>query len=110
METSASQRGKENTLSPYHQCPRFNICSANVCPLDPDKRQRNFIPGESVCTLAKSIRLKLGESLPWKGLTSRELAGRKTWENLLENQKVAPMVRLGGLALKHRGNSTKSAL
>jgi len=32
-------------------CPRFERCSANVCPLDADWRKRVHIEGERVCGL-----------------------------------------------------------
>jgi hypothetical protein len=30
-------------------CPKFNKCSANICPLDPDMLDRVHLPGERVC-------------------------------------------------------------
>jgi hypothetical protein len=30
-------------------CPKFNKCSANICPLDPDWRLRSHIQGEPIC-------------------------------------------------------------
>lgn len=30
-------------------CPRFDRCGANVCPLDESWRQRKHLPGEPVC-------------------------------------------------------------
>lgn len=30
-------------------CNLFLTCSANICPLDPDKHLRNWFPGEDVC-------------------------------------------------------------
>jgi hypothetical protein len=30
-------------------CSHFEFCSCNICPLDPDKAKRNWIPGEEVC-------------------------------------------------------------
>jgi len=30
-------------------CPKFNTCSANICPLDKDWRKRNHINHEKVC-------------------------------------------------------------
>jgi len=30
-------------------CPKFNKCSANICPLDPDMLKRTHLPGERVC-------------------------------------------------------------
>jgi hypothetical protein len=31
------------------QCPRFNSCSINVCPLDPEAKYRCNLPGENRC-------------------------------------------------------------
>lgn len=31
------------------RCPRFEKCSANVCPVDPDWRLRTHLDGERVC-------------------------------------------------------------
>lgn len=31
------------------RCPRFNQCSAPICPLDSDWRKRRHIDGEPVC-------------------------------------------------------------
>ena len=33
------------------RCPRFQGCSANICPLDPKWRKRNHLKGEPVCGL-----------------------------------------------------------
>lgn len=33
-------------------CPRFERCSAPICPLDPDWRLRRHLPGEAVCGMA----------------------------------------------------------
>jgi hypothetical protein len=30
-------------------CPRFNQCSANICPLEPEANLRNKLPNESLC-------------------------------------------------------------
>lgn len=31
------------------KCDRFNVCSANICPLDADWQQRTHLNGERVC-------------------------------------------------------------
>ena len=36
-----------------HNCPRFNTCNANLCPLDHDLKKRDWIPGEAVCKSRK---------------------------------------------------------
>ena len=35
-------------LSPS-ECPKFQSCSANICPLDPDWQKRIYLKGEPVC-------------------------------------------------------------
>ena len=78
--------GKHN---PMKQCPEFDGCSAPICPLDPGMHKRSGpFPGEPVCTLSKAKRLELGQSLPWRGLWPRELAGLKQWENATEVQRT----------------------
>ena len=43
-------------ITPEH-CPRFQSCSANICPLDPEWRKRNHLDGETVCgLLAESVK------------------------------------------------------
>jgi hypothetical protein len=35
--------------APLQACPRWQKCSANICPLDPDWRQRSHGAGDLVC-------------------------------------------------------------
>ncbi len=37
-----------NTLKMYH-CPRFDRCSAPICPVDPDWKLRVYRKGEPIC-------------------------------------------------------------
>ena len=38
-------------------CPRYNRCSANVCPLDADWRKRTHVRGDEVCLfLTESVK------------------------------------------------------
>jgi len=71
---------KTTVLAPMNKCPRFFRCSVPICPLDPDKDKRVYLQGEPRCTLAKSIRRKLGKDLPWKGLFPREFSALNRWE------------------------------
>ena len=32
------------------ECPKWNRCSAPICPLDPLVSKRKMLPGEAVCT------------------------------------------------------------
>src|SRR6185437_3110278 len=36
-------------------CPRYQSCSANICPLDPDWRKRSHLQGEPVCGLLREL-------------------------------------------------------
>jgi len=63
------------------QCPRWDRCSANCCPLDPMARDRKAQPDdpERRCKSRWEARLKIGEAaakagakLPWGGLTEAE--------------------------------------
>lgn len=31
------------------QCPKFETCSANLCPLDPDWEKRRHVNGDPIC-------------------------------------------------------------
>jgi hypothetical protein len=62
---------------PMYQCPSFFTCKAPVCPLEniyPSKTRRRF-QEESKCRAQKSVRLKLGKSLKYRGLTLAEFNG-----------------------------------
>ena len=37
------------TAPAMRACPRYNVCSAPICPLDRDWRKRVHAPGERVC-------------------------------------------------------------
>lgn len=72
---------RERCIKPFKECPHFDTCSRNLCPLDPNITKR-FKPIEDErCRAWKSTRRKIGEQypdlLPHKGLTAREAAGHK---------------------------------
>lgn len=77
-------------------CPRFQKCSVPSCPLDPNQGNRTVLKGEPKCTLAKSIRLRLGKSagLPRKGLTRKEWAAKKRWQKLSEVDRQSRIANL----------------
>ena len=56
-------------------CPRFNSCSAPICPIDPDWRERVHRKGEPVCFY---LRLHSKNALwdPKSGSVPRKLARR----------------------------------
>ena len=75
------------TLKWMGKCPRFSWCDVPKCPLDPHMNKRVAYPGEPKCTLAKSIRYRLGEGLPYHGLTKAEWTAKKRWEEKPEEEK-----------------------
>jgi len=66
-------------------CPSFETCDAPICPLDALSDFRVVRPGDSKCKARKTSRLRLGGTLPRKGLTAREWASTiqfyGSWEN-----------------------------
>lgn len=80
---------KKQTTKLMTQCPRFLFCSVPICPLDIDQDRRDYLPGEPKCTLAKSIRYRIGKDteLPLQGLTKREWSGKQTWDALSDSEK-----------------------
>lgn len=71
------------------QCPRFQRCSVPICPLDLLQDERDYLPGEPKCTMAKSIRYRIGQDndLPRKGLTKMEWAARQRYLNRSPEEK-----------------------
>ncbi len=55
------------------QCPRFDHCSANICPLDPDWRLRNHLKGERSCAFLREV-IKPGGRARLRGIVPREIA------------------------------------
>src|SRR3990167_10858769 len=84
------------------QCPRFNSCSCPICPLDEDKSERIYVSDEPKCNLSKSLRMKFGRDLPWKGLFPKELAGYKSWHSKSENNKLKIVQLLATTGSKNR--------
>lgn len=86
-------------MKPYHECPSFNKCSANICPLDPDQRLRTYINGEDTCHAEKPTRMRIGAKYPnllrFVGLTKREFQARQRWNALSPESRE---LRLQGLA------------
>lgn len=54
-----------DTLNP-ESCDRFNICSAMICPLDPEWRKRKHLKGERVC-LYLTDAVKCGAEAIFRG-------------------------------------------
>jgi hypothetical protein len=68
-------------LGPYQECPRFDSCSVNQCPLDPLMLERDTHPDdpEKDCRASRRTRLAIAAQhpdvvLPTGGLTLAEVA------------------------------------
>lgn len=85
-------------MTPYQECPRYDSCSCNVCPLDPEAAARIALPGEEACraqrTTREAIAARYPALIPMRGLLPREIrrdARKAAWNDLPENhpRKVA---------------------
>lgn len=77
------------------KCRRFDRCSANICVLDPEAREKTYVPGEDVCpfTIKKRGRGQKGiktiapdsilEVIPESNLKMLSRANQKRWHTLL---------------------------
>ncbi len=93
---------------PYRDCPRFDKCNVNVCPIDPDIELRTHITGEPKCTMEKGVRLRLGKDLPNFGLKPLELKAKRIWDGLSEKEKARRRHAANEMRLKHRTKSKKT--
>ena len=77
-------------LAIVQECCRFNKCSVPKCPLDLLQDRRTKLQDEPKCTLAKSVRYRIGKDtpLPYKGLTRNEWAAKRRWESLPDEEKA----------------------
>ena len=90
----AATRERHPELLPILDCPRWDRCSAPICPLDRRMAQRVAVDGsatggikETTCALPKSKRMELGKDLPWLGLWPRELAGTRQWADAASEER-----------------------
>lgn len=62
---------------PFRDCPRFEACSCNACPLDPAIATRPVLPGEERCVARRRVRERIAAAhvgvLAGRGLLPREL-------------------------------------
>ena len=76
---------------PFRECPSFNRCSANVCPLDPLQHEKEVLQGEDRCKAEKPTRMRIGSKYPdllrFVGLTKREFQARQAWNSLSPEQR-----------------------
>lgn len=66
-------------MSAATDCPRWQKCSANICPADPTWHSRTHIRGERVCALIREVA-KAPSEMPAKSIlvwyVSTELAAQ----------------------------------
>jgi len=88
------------------RCPRFDRCSAPVCPLDAKQDDKERLPDEPKCGLSKNRRLELakGHDLPYGGLTKAEYAVKDRWSKLSESEKAVKVRQLEANRAKTVGN------
>jgi len=82
--------------SACEECCRFDSCSVNDCSLSLIKYESDPSDKESKCTLAKSIRKRIGTKwkLPNLGLKPRELSSMKREAEMSPEKKKARLDRL----------------
>jgi hypothetical protein len=81
----------------FRECPKFDSCSANDCPLDTNPHTFTVEDDpETECTYRYAERKKIAEKygLPNMGMTKKELVGyhrsqkkKLWWKNLSEEKK-----------------------
>ena len=62
-----------------YECPRFDFCSVNYCPLDIEKdiHKSSKYDKQTKCLLKKNIRVRIGANLPNRGFRGSEIGGMK---------------------------------
>ena len=81
------------TKTAPENCPRFERCNINACPLAPNSQQVNYPNDPSQLRkekcASKNCRMKIGLAfgLKNKGMTSREITGARKWAELPEEVK-----------------------
>lgn len=89
---------KINKIKGAISCDRYNTCSANICPLDPDWQQRKHLNSERVC-------LYLLEAQKINAKAVFESGGREYLYLLIE--EVAPAIIRRHYAIKYALNKAK---
>ena len=85
---------------PFEECPRYDCCSVNRCPLDPEIAKRPVDPAdkEQRCRAQKSVRIRIAQGyadlLPMGGLTEHEYAIAQRESRLTPEQRAARLARL----------------
>lgn len=103
-------------LQLYTQCPSFQVCSCNKCPLDAEYTSRSgTVPGDPdrKCRGEKPTRLRIVEEaraagnmavdyIPYGGLTAGEWSAKKRVESMTDEEKAAARERINAINEKRR--------
>lgn len=91
------------TEYPFRECPRYDSCSCNKCPLDPLIDQRRVLPDDEKCKAWKSTRMKIAAKypklLPYGGLYKKQWEAKKRWADMDPAKKELILGRL--IPIKH---------
>ncbi len=83
-------------MKPYKECPRFDSCSANDCPLNPMKLESLPDDPETECRAQPSVRLMIADmyNLSNRGMTDKEIKrearrirAKKRWNDYPDEKK-----------------------
>ena len=100
--------------TPDEECPRFDVCSVNKCPLSPDYAKLYTCEGdpETRCLARRSTREEIASRcdsliLPNRGLLDKEKAqdlrrmqAKARWEALSDEEKAKRIGKLRELRAK----------
>ena len=106
----------KTALNLARQCPRFDRCSVNNCPLDEAYPNRYVDPDdkEKRCPMEKGVRLRIAATAPGthrlSGLTAAEYSATLAFERKPVAVRLA-MIEKGkaSLAKLHTSNNLKTA-
>lgn len=90
---------------PYRECPRFDKCNVNNCPLHQSYPNLvvDYEDKEPKCTIEKGVRVRIGSQYPavlkYQGLTVREWTAKQRYDGLSPAEKMQ-LATMGKKALK----------
>jgi hypothetical protein len=91
------------SLPAYHECPNFDSCSVNACPLAGEGFESLPDDPETECTAKLSTRQRIATKygLPNEGMTNKELISRSRslrakaqWKSLSSAERYRRMAGL----------------
>lgn len=102
---------------PFFKCPRYSKCFVNNCPLHPAYPDLLIDEGyrEQKCTMEKQVRIRIASEFPgvlkFGGLTPREFAAQKKWDELPPEEKerrqeIALFNLVSAQSRKGKGNTS----